>query len=633
MTPHELEAREADLHRREMELAARSAQNQLADRQARLETLFEAVPDAVVAVDAECRIESASSAAERLFACSSEALRGKDLRVFLPAFSLEPQGSPGLRELIAIRRDGTTIPVEVARGKLPSGDGHARVVFVRDITERKRHEEELHESLARFRQIADRIEDAVYVAEASTGRLLYVSPAFARIFGRTPEIGEGVPWLAWVHERDREAALEAWAGALRGTGFDEERRVVRPDGSVRLVRHRCFPILVQDRVTGVLEDVTEERRRTEQMRQLERLEALGTVAGGVAHDFNNLLMGLAGCTTLALTKLEPKHPAHRHVQKAKDVVAKGASITGRLLRFVGSHDTAEEPLALDAEVHESQEFIQRLVGEHIRVSVATSAPAVRVLGERGEIEQILVNLATNARDAMPSGGQLRIETRADGKERVVLSARDTGVGIDPAVKARVFEPFFTTKEVGKGTGLGLPIVLGIAQRLRGAVEIESEPGKGTEVLVRLPVHSVVPPPPRQNTPARVDGGTVLVVEDEALVATAVQTHLESLGYEVVSAASPCEALRLFQENAGRIDLVLTDVVMPGLLGGDLAREFRTIEPGIPVVYMSAHPRGELLRLGRIDGKSPFLQKPFDKRTLGAALSRAVAENERAPRMG
>jgi CheY-like chemotaxis protein len=230
-----------------------------------------------------------------------------------------------------------------------------------------------------------------------------------------------------------------------------------------------------------------------------------------------------------------------------------------------------------------------------------------------------MNLVANARDAMPKGGELAIATRTEGLDQVVLTVRDTGSGMDASVQAHIFDPFFTTKEVGKGTGLGLPIVLDIVRRIGGSIDVESDPGEGTTFTIRLPVHDGAPSATAGIATARGGHETVLVAEDDPLVAEAVLSQLEALGYRTLAAGTIEEAVNLFEENRGRVDLLLTDVMMPGQLGGDLAEQLRDRAPELKVLLMSAHPRNELLRHGRIKADTALLPKPFDEHALDEAV--------------
>jgi PAS domain S-box-containing protein len=614
---------------RAAESEAREFKSLLAEREARLDALLFTVPDAVLGIWPDGRIGTLNGGAERLLGLPSRDAHGQLVTRFLPAyFYKEPDlASPPLRELVARRSDGTTLPVEVVTAKLPFALGE--VAVIRDVSERKKREAELQESLARYRQIAEGLEDAFYIMEASTRRFLYVSPAFEKILGWSPDPCADAmeTWISRIDEGDRQDARAAWQAVFRGVPLDAARRMVRPDGVVRFVRHRCFPLLVHDRLTGIVQDVTDERQRGEQTRQLEKLESLGTVASGVAHDFNNLLMALGGSIALALKKLEPDHPARRNLDRALDTVARGSGVTTRLLRFVSKRAPAPEPVVVDAEVEGSQELLDRLVGDHVKVTFKAGAPCVRILADRGELAQGLINLAMNARDAMPKGGELMIDTRVEKGDELILTVRDTGVGMDAATQRRIFDPFFTTKDVGKGTGLGLPIVLDIVRRASGTIDVESATGRGTTFTIRLPIHDRAEPARAEAEPAPGGRETVLVVEDDPLVGEAVQAQLEGLGYGTLVAGSADEALRVFEENGDSVNLVLSDVMMPGVQGGDLAEQLRSRAPALEVLFMSAHPREELVRQGRIPADARLLSKPFDARALDAAVRGTLARHE------
>jgi two-component system cell cycle sensor histidine kinase/response regulator CckA len=435
--------------------------------------------------------------------------------------------------------------------------------------------------------------------------------------------------LASVHPDDHERARAARERACAGEECDEEYRIVRPDGSVRLVRDRAFPAREQSRVIGILQDVTEERRLEEELRQSQRMESLGTLASGIAHDFNNLLMGLAGFASLALKSLDADHPAAGFVRRSLEAVTRGASLTRQLLAFSYRRPGGAAAIEIDSVVLAARDLLDRLVGDHIAVAVETTAPGLRVSADAGDVEQMLMNLLSNARDAMPNGGSVvvRTEPRSEGggePTHVALSVRDTGHGMDDATKARVFEPFFTTKSVGKGTGLGLSTVFAVVRRLEGQVRVESQPGQGTTITISLPLVESESSELGAEAPAASGHETVLVVEDDPLVRTTVQSYLETLGYRVLCAANGDEALRAIEAPGTRVDLTLTDVMMPGRLGGELARELSGRQPEMDFLFMSAHPRQELVRLGRIEARAPFLSKPFTQDELGIAVHRMLA---------
>jgi PAS domain S-box-containing protein len=634
---------ELQLHQAELEVQneeLRRTRDELQAAHDRYFDLFELAPVGYLTIGRRPRILSANLTAAAFLGVPRDRLVG---RAF-PAF-LEPDEADRFHkhqqavfadwerkhtlELRVRRADGDErMALIEAAAYAEAGEPRCRMAIM-DVTEGRRaeallreREASLRETLTRFQQIADRIEDIFYIVEPSSGRLVYVSPAFAVVFRRSlDEIEAAGSWMAWVHPDDRPRVQAALARA--GRAFDEEYRIVRPDGSERRVRDRGYPLAGQDRLTGIIHDVTEERQLEAGLRHAQRLETVGTLASGIAHDFNNLLMGLAGLGNMALHALEPGHPAAGYVRRAVEATMRGKALTRQLLDFSGQKRASATPIALDPVVLAARELIDRLVGDHIRVSIETNAAGVSVVAEPGEIEQILLNLVSNAGDAMPAGGDLTVRTEAvDG--RLALSVRDTGQGMDARTRERVFEPFFTTKEVGRGTGLGLSTVFALARQRGGEVAIASEVGQGTVVTVSLPIAPRDADQDRRAQEEPTGEETILVVEDDALVRATVESYVAALGYRALMAENVEDALRLAGESRP-IDLLLTDVVMPGRLGGDLAREIASIRAGLPVLFMSAHPRAELERLGRLGADSRLLAKPFDRRDLSLALRAALDE--------
>jgi two-component system cell cycle sensor histidine kinase/response regulator CckA len=634
----------------------RRTEMQLRDREALLAATLDTTRDGIITVDNHGTIESFNPGAERIFGRPAASVIGRPVAILMPPQHADlyrvylAQVLSGPQELIGHpfqvegrRDDGSLFPAELTLGDLVIDDRRRLVGVVRDVTDRRRMDEELRESLARFRVIAERLEDVFYILDAASGHPIYVSPAFTQVFGRPFENeGAGAPaWLDAVHPEDVARVRGAIEGACAGAEFDEEYRIVRADAAIRLVRDRAFPAREQNRVIGIIQDVTDERRLEEELRQAQRMESLGTLASGIAHDFNNLLMGLAGFASLALNSLEPEHPAAAYVRRSMEAVTRGASLTRQLLAFSHKRAAAAHSLELDAVVMAAKDLLDRLVGDHVSVVVETTAPGARVFADAGDIEQMLMNLVSNARDAMPNGGSVVVRTapttdKGEGDDaggaatHVALSVRDTGEGMDEATKARVFEPFFTTKAVGKGTGLGLSTVFAVVRRLEGQVRVESQVGQGTTITISLPMAESESPVLGTEAPPAPGHETVLVVEDDGLVRTTVQSYLEALGYRVLCAANADEALRIVDGEGAHVDLTLTDVMMPGRLGGDLARELQERDPEMAILFMSAHPRHELVRLGRINARAPFLGKPFGQDELGIAVHRILAPDAILP---
>ena len=383
----------------------------------------------------------------------------------------------------------------------------------------------------------------------------------------------------------------------------------------------------------------EERSQLElQLRQAQKLEAIGTLASGVAHDFNNLLMGISSCATLALAQLEPEHPVRRYLTEIKKSTDSGTSITRQLLAFSRKRETSDVVFEVNDVIRNAEQMLRRLLREDIDLTLSLAEGDSKVLSDPSQVEQILLNLAVNAQDAMPEGGRLEVSTElveiddetaslldCSSGAHLRISVSDTGTGMSEATRSRVFEPFFTTKEVGKGTGLGLSTVYGIVKQTGGHIELTSALGKGTTFRILLPVSrqglTLAPPSPRSVRPTH--GTTVLLVEDDALVRMAVRYYLEEEGYHVIEANTGARGLEVWESARDRIGAVVTDTVLPGLSGPDLISRIKRLQPTLPTVLMSAHPAEWLINEGRIDAETRTLQKPFEKEALLERLEEAL----------
>jgi PAS domain S-box-containing protein len=464
-----------------------------------------------------------------------------------------------------------------------------------------------------------------------------------RIFGlRRGEFRDRDAFQSHIHSEDRDRCRAAVEQArLEGKPYDLDYRIVRPDGSERLVREHAEPMFDEAgrlaRIMGTIQDVTEYRRLEDQLREAQKLESVGRLAGGVAHDFNNLLTVIVGYSDFVLSMLEEGHPARTGIEEIHKAGERASALTRQLLAFSRRQVVQPRVLDLNAVIAEAGKMLNRLVGEDVEIATVLAPKLWPVLADPGLVEQVLMNLVVNARDAMPEGGRLVLETHnvlLDQHEarqhhgmrpgpHVLLSVSDTGVGMDAATRARIFEPFFTTKPLGTGTGLGLSTCYGIVTQAGGWIGAYSEPGRGSTFRIYLPRVDDVPAEAAGTRAAIVPGGeeTILVVEDQDEVRRFACDALRGYGYTVHAAASGADALRLLEEVPGPIDLLITDLVMPGLSGRELADCVAELRPGMPTLFMSGYSDEVATRQRVVEPGAAYLQKPFTP----SALARKVRD--------
>ncbi len=456
---------------------------------------------------------------------------------------------------------------------------------------------------------------------------------WGRLTGQTPEEQARVgSWLDVIHPEDRDRVCDAWtASAESGMPYHIEYRVRSRTGGYRHILVRGVPVRGGDgnlgEYAGMLTDITDLKRMEEQLRQAQKMEAVGRLAGGVAHDFNNLLTIIQGYSELLLDRLSADEAAARLVNEIRNAGDRGMAIIAQLLAFGRKAVAQPALLDLNAVVADAETMLRRLIGEDLELTTTFDPSLWRVKADRAQLDQILLNLVVNARDAMPLGGRLALTTRnvrvaADAVEAspgvrpgdyVLLSVTDTGCGMDDATKARVFEPFFTTKDVGKGSGMGLAVVYGIVQQSGGDIDVKSQPNKGASFDIYLPrCHDDAPDEERvQASPSSPRGReTVVLVEDEDAVRHLAQEILTQHGYTVLEAKDGPDALRLCQRHAGPIDLLVTDVVMPRMSGLRLADRLRELRPQIKTLFISGYMDDVLGEHGISVGDITLLQKPF-----------------------
>ena len=510
--------------------------------------------------------------------------------------------------------------------------------------ERKRTEEQLHDSERKYRLLFATNPEPMFVYDFATLRILAVNDAAIARYGYS--------------EREfLERTLRDIRSPEEQARLDDELSNRPDEGAVRTgVRHRAKDgkVFEVDLVARPIEfagrrarlvlahDVTAQRHLEEQLRQSQKMEAVGQLAGGIAHDFNNLLTAILGSTQLLLHNMPPSDPRREDAEEIKLAGLRAAELTRQLLAFSRRQVLAPKVLDLNAVVANMDRMLRRLLGEDIELVTSLDPTAGAVNADPGQLEQVLLNLAVNARDAMPppAGGRLSIETarftlpeehverrhRLPPGDYACLAVGDTGVGMDEATQAHLFEPFFTTKEVGKGTGLGLATVYGIVKQSGGYIWVYSEPGHGTTVKVylpRVPGVAEAPAPSPAPAPREVRGGheTVLLVEDAAPVRALARRSLEAHGYRVLDASDGPGALELSARHGAPIDLLVTDVVMPGMSGRELAERLAPVRPGMKVLYTSGYTDDAMVRQGVLNAGVAFLQKPF----VPDSLARKVRE--------
>ena len=519
-----------------------------------------------------------------------------------------------------------------------------RAKLRRTEEELRRMSKVLQESEARFRALIDSAADGI-VTINELGIIESANPAAERQFGYSAQelIGRNVSILMphphrQLHDRYIRRYLNE--GNARIIGIGRELVAVKRDGSTFPIHLTITELLVDGKrvFAGFLRDLTEQRQLEEQYRHSQKLEALGTLTGGIAHDFGNLLTGIIGCSNIALRKVGEESPAAVYITELSEAAKRGSGLIRQLLSFSRKQKAEFKPLDLGAVVKNAEPLLRRLLGDDIELQLDLADAGLMITADAGQLEQILVNLIVNARDAMPEGGRLAVWVgHADLGEREAklhglksagrystLSVTDDGVGMDPETKSRVFEPFFTTKAPGRGTGLGLSTVYGITKQFGGSVEVQSDLGQGSVFTFYFPMYGAAEVERNDERPRPTTGNQrILLVEDERLVRLTVRHYLEALGYRVVEAGEPNEALGRLERSAADFDLLLTDVVMPGFGGKELAHRARSIRPGIRVLLMSAHPREELLARGSLSKDDDLLGKPFSQGELARAIRRVL----------
>ena len=635
---------------------------------------LEAIPDAIVAVDIEGTIVQVNSQTETMFGYTRDELIGKKVEMLVPAGSRTHHQqhraafaeTPKVRrmgaglDLRGHRRDGSEFAVEISLSPVPIEGGTLVLSAIRDISDRKRIEEELrraHDELGRrtsqeigqyqrrLAAIIDSSADAI-IGKELDGTITSWNRGAETMYGYSADeiIGKNIALLA---SKDRPNEIpEILERIARGERIEHYESVrITKDGRHLNVSISISPIREPDgKIVGasaIARDITAQRRAEDHLRQAQKMEAVGRLAGGVAHDFNNILGIITACTELLRDRIDPANDSAQYIGNIRKAVDRGTSLTRQLLAFTRKSTVQPQLIDLNARLKDVIKLIRPLMGDDVDIVLAPRSQSAIIEIDPGLFDQIVLNLAVNSRDAMPRGGKFILETASVELDEVftaqhlpmkpgryiLLAVSDTGTGMDQTTVGRVFEPFFTTKEVGKGTGLGLATVYGIVQHGGGHIWVYSEPGSGTTFKIYLPSAEdrldEESRPQAEVTIRRREGTTVLLVEDDEIMLSLTRKLLEQNGYHVLEAKDGGSAIELLAAHNGPVDVLLTDVVMRGMGGPELVAKVVASHPATRVVFMSGYTGELIAQHDKMTEGIPLLEKPFTRSALLSALDAAL----------
>jgi two-component system cell cycle sensor histidine kinase/response regulator CckA len=621
-----------------------------------LESIVQSSPLALISIDLDGNIKTWNPAAEYIFGWRAEEVVGRPNPI-VPADKMDEyraireqaarSHSFVTREAVRVRRDGSLVNISLSTAALRDGRGTCTgtIAVISDITGQKQAQERLKLLATAVEQAAESI-----IITDPEGLIQYVNPAFERTtgFSIADTVGK-TPRILNSGKQDQAFYENLWRCLKRGEVWTGHFTNKRKDGSLFEEEATISPVRDASgeiiNFVAVKRDVTKEVGLEQQLIQSQKMEAVGTLAGGIAHDFNNLLTAIVGYSQLAMGKLKGADPLRADIAEIEKAGQRAAALTSQLLAFSRRQVFQPKILDLNALVTDLQKMLRRLIGEDIDMVALLDLELGAVKADPSQLQQVIMNLVVNARDAMPYGGKLTIETANVELDReytsrhievmpgsyVMISITDTGCGMDQKTRAHIFDPFFTTKELGRGTGLGLSTVYGIVKQSGGYIWVYSEPGRGSTFKVYLP--RVVEPVEEAGDsakPAPLPNGTetLLLVEDEQAVRELAARVLKERGYRVLQAGNGIEALRISAAKpANEIQLLVTDVVMPNMDGPDLASRLKQSQGDLRVLYVSGYTDKAIVHRGVLDEGTPFLQKPFTPE----ALARKVREvlDERA----
>jgi two-component system cell cycle sensor histidine kinase/response regulator CckA len=623
---------------------------------AHLAAIVESSDDAIVSKNLDGVVLTWNPAAERIFGYSVEEMVGSSIYKLIPLerYPEEQEVLERIRrgervahfETIRCRKDGTLFPIELTVS--PVFDASGTIIgassIKRDISDRRA----AAATSARLAALVQSSEDAI-ISKTIDGIVLDWNTAAERMYGfsHTEMVGHSIYQLVPNELRSEEQSiLRRVARGEHVAHYETLRR--RRDGNLISVALTLSPVHAPDgtiiAASSIQRDISERKRAEEALRQASKMEAIGALAGGLAHDFNNQLYAVSGFAHFIGRDPSLSPSARADLLEIQKTTERMASLTRQLLAFARQQVLSPETLDLNGAVNDTSPMLQRLIGSATRIELALAPGPKWVRVDRAQLVQVLLNLVINARDAMPNGGriQIRTETLEVSPGQVLdrlqvpvepggyaeLAVTDAGQGIPPEHLSHIFEPFYTTKEVGTGTGLGLATVDGIISQSGGHIQVRSTPGKGTTIKILLPLCAKpAPSKPAGRSPELrgISRGRILVVDDEEPIRAVVSRMLQAEGYEVLRARDGREALRELQDVAGAVDLVITDLVMPGMGGRVLGEELARHYPGLPLVWMSGHPQDVEFPREVPGHKHPFLMKPISPEALLETVSRALQD--------
>ncbi|MFH0728509.1 MAG: PAS domain S-box protein [Pseudomonadota bacterium] len=620
------------------------------NREKRYRTILNTISEGVMIMDRKLTIVDLNESAAKVYGYDKEELNGTT------PIQLVPPNSPGFlksfvesiektglyqSEILNQRKNGTPLHVDIRGMTVELGGEKHYLAVIRDISQRIQTDRELRESEEKFRQLFDMESDAIMMVDNDTHQILEVNASACALYGyereellnmRTYDISAEPDATRLVSKTKQEKVPNRYHKKKDGTVFAVEVNI----GYFNW-RGRSLHVSAIRDISSRLAAEEEKRNLEAQFHEAQKMESIGTLAGGIAHDFNNLLMSIMGNATLALMNIHPADPCHTYLNNIKRISNSGATLAKQLLGFARGGKYEPKPTHLNELVsYQNQLFGRTYKNLTLLEDFEPNLRCTEV--DRGQIEQVLLNIFVNSQQAMPEGGSIFVKTEnavidkdtvlpfpCKRGEYVKLSIRDTGIGMDEATRKRIFEPFFTTKEKGRGTGLGMASVYGIIKNHAGYIDVTSKPGEGTTISIWLPVSEKVIADTLQPVDEKIarGSGTILLVDDEEAITDVTLQMIELLGYRVISATSGREAVRLYEESRERIDLVILDVIMPGMGGGETFDRLKEIDPNVNVVISTGFSIDENASRIMARGAKDFLQKPFDMETLSKKIKKAL----------